>query len=82
MLIFPLYQFEHIVNTVAFKTIRMYAAFLVHVGKQQLLRQMSMYIEKKHYHVGKKFANVWQRDTLFQSNDISVGESLSCRKYC
>ena len=55
-------------------------AFLLHLGTRELLRQMPTYIEKKHYHVGKKFADVdfvWHPDTLFQPNDISVGTSLS-----
>ena len=46
---------------------------------------MPAYIEKKHYHVGKKVAHVsfvWYRDTLFQPNDISVGTSFFRRKYC
>ena len=39
-----------------------------------------MYFEKKHFHVGKKVADigyVWHPDTLFQPNDILVGTSLS-----
>ena len=51
---------------------------------RQLLRHMKAYIEKKHYHVGKKVADlglVWHPDTLFQPNDISVGSSFFCRKY-
>ena len=46
--------------------------------------EMSTYIEKRHYHVGKKVAEVsfvWHLDTLFKSNDISVGTCLFCRKY-
>ena len=60
------------------------AAFLIHVGTQQLPRQMPTYIEKKHYHVGKKVADicfVWHLDTLFQPNDILVGTSLFTIKH-
>ena len=32
-----------------------YTAFLTHVGMRQFPRQMPGYIEKEHYHVGKKF---------------------------
>ena len=34
------------------------SAFLVHVGAWQLPRKMPTYIEKKHYHGGKKVADV------------------------
>ena len=57
---------------------------IIHVGTWQLLRQMPTYIEKKHYHVGKRIADigfVWNPDTLFQPNDILAGPSLCCRKY-
>ena len=50
---------------------------------QQLPRQMPTYIEKNHYHVCKKVADVgflWHPDTLFQPNDILVGTSLSLVK--
>ena len=53
-----------------------YTAFLTHVDKRQFPRQMPVYIEKKHYQVGKKVAHVgfaWHPNTLFQSNDILVG---------
>ena len=46
---------------------------------QQLLREMPTHIEKKHYHVSKKVANVGfvrHLDTLFQPNDILVGTPL------
>ena len=59
-------------------------AFLTHVDRQQLPRQMPAYIGKKHYHVGIKVAHVgfeWHPDNLFQRNDISVGTSFSCKKY-
>ena len=68
--------FEYIFNR--------YIAFLTHVDTRQLPRQLPVYIEKEHYHIGKKVANVgfvWHPDILFQSNDISVGTSFSCRKY-
>ena len=68
--------FEYIFNK--------YAAFLTDADTRQLLRHMKAYIEKKHYHVGKKVADlglVWHPDTLFQPNDISVGSSFFCRKY-
>ena len=42
--------FEYILNR--------YTAFLTHVDTRQLPRQMSAYVEKKHYHVGKKVADV------------------------
>ena len=35
-----------------------YTAFLTHVDARQLPTQMPAYIEKKHYHVGKKIADV------------------------
>ena len=50
-----------------------------------LLSQMLTYIKKKYYHISEKVADVdfvWHPDTLFEPNDISVGTSLSCRKYC
>ena len=53
--------------------------FLIHIGTQQLPRQMQTYIEKKHYHDSKKVADVgfeWHPDTSFQPNDISVGTSV------
>ena len=34
------------------------SSFLIHIGMQQLLRQRPTYIEKKHYHVSKKFS-IW-----------------------
>ena len=34
------------------------SSFLIHIGMQQLLRQMPTYIEKKHYHVSKKLS-IW-----------------------
>ena len=52
-----------------------YSAFLIHMGTWQLLRKMPTYIKKKHYHFGKKVADVgfvWHPDTLFQANNISV----------
>ena len=55
--------------------------FLIHVATRQLLRT---YIEKKHYHVDKKGAEVgfvWHLDTLFQPNNILVGTSFCCRKH-
>ena len=59
--------FEYILNR--------YTAFQTHVNTRQLPRQIRAYIEKKHYHVGKKVADVsfiWHPDTLFQPNDISA----------
>ena len=59
--------FEYILNK--------YTVFLTHIDTRQLPRQMPAYIEQKHYHVGKKIAYVgfvWQPNTLFQPNDISV----------
>ena len=55
------------------------AAYPIQIGTWQLPRQMPTYIEKKHYHVGKKVADVnfiWHQDTLFQSSDNSIGTSL------
>ena len=51
------------------------SAFLIPVGRWQL----PMYIEKKHYHIGEKVAEVsfvWHPDALFQPNDISIGTFL------
>ena len=51
---------------------------------QQLPKEMLTYIEKKHYHVGKKVADVsftLHPETFFQHNNISFGLFLSCRKY-
>ena len=45
---------------------------LIHIST----RQLPSYLEKKHYHIGKKVPNVGfvrHPDTLFQPNDISVG---------
>ena len=45
----------------------------------QLLKPMLVYNEKKHYHVGKKVADIgftWHPDSLLQPNDISDGISL------
>ena len=73
-----------IVKTVDIMVEWVNTAFLINVDIWQLTRQMSTYIEKKHYHVSKNVADVsfvWHPDTLLQPNDILVGTSLSCRKY-
>lgn len=60
------------------------SVFLIPIGTQQLLRQMPIYIEKKH-RISKKVAEVgfaWHPVTLFQISYVSVGTSLSCQKYC
>ena len=59
--------------------IKNHAAFLIHVDMWQLLKSMLVHNEKKHYHVGKKVADIgftWHPDTLLQPSDISVGISL------
>ena len=41
--------------------------------------------QEKALHINKKVTNVgfvWYPNTLFQPNDILMGTSLSCRKYC
>lgn len=43
-----------------------YTAFLIHVGTRKLPRQLPAYVDKTHYHVSKKVADVgfvWHSDT-------------------
>ena len=47
------------VNNVSCVNNMSYAAFLIHVGTWQLLRQILTYIEKKQYHIGKKFPTLF-----------------------
>ena len=52
------------------------AVFLIHVGTWPLLWQMPKYIEKKHYHVGKKIANVGYFNlTMFWLEHLSLVEN-------
>ena len=57
------------------------SAILIHIGTQQLPKQLPMYIEKKYYHIRKKVPELsLHPDTLFQTY-ISFGTFVSCGKY-